>query len=1083
MDSNNNFEKRLDDFVNKYYRISIIKGVILFIILSSLIVLSVSGLEYFSWFNNSGRLFLLLFALISFIFIFYYFIGIPLLRYFGIFKRITAKSTEKILRTHLPEIKDYVLNVIELKELDKSKFDSDLLNASILQKVSYTSATDFLKVLSPSKFSPLFKYLFTITILYIVIFVFYPSLILDGSKRVINFQQEYSKAVGFTIILNDSNLVVEKGQDFNFSISVKGPVIPDFISYFIGGNEFLMTKIDHSSYISTIKSVNNDFSFRIGNSDFKTQLYNVKVLKPPFLEDFSVSITYPKYLNKANETLERVSNLKVPMGSSLAWKILSLNVDTVLFKYDNDCTLLLSYSNEVYFDTVFNRSSYYSVVGSNRFLTRDLIPKSYISVIPDLYPDIKISQMFDNSNKKIVHFQGFIVDDYGFSTLIFWVEDKKFNVPINKNINSQQFYFSYEFSSTQTSELTYYFEVFDNDELSGFKSTKSEQFLFQFPDFEKLEAYKKQQDEEVLAKMEKSLLLANEFKKDIESIKKKLFSENLSSFEKKQMLDELSAKQTMLEEMVKEFSKQNSDKNQQLNSFSEEDKELLKKQQEIQDMLDNVLTDELKALLEELQKMAQEFDNKELLKNLDKLDLNYKQLSEQLDKNLELLYKFEIERNLEIISKELKKISDDQKDLVSDTKTILNSDSILTENSNKLDKLQNSYKEALDKNEELENPLKLQELDDEFNDLENDIENSKNYENSDKSKSKPDFSKNSKKAKDLSEKIDAMLNNNRSNESGENADALRQVLENVLFFSFKQESINQEFATLSMNSPVYFVNIKNQQNLLENYSIIKDSLLALGKRTPNLGNHISKKVYQIETGLYDIQSLLTENNIGKVRLVQRYVLEYSNDLILLLSESLKNMENSGEGGGDSSKKKIKPKQSKPSMGEMRKNQEGMKSQLESMIKQMKEGKGKQGKSNSEQLAKMLAQQEIFQQMLNQMQNSSTLGKQFDKQLKEINSLLEQNKRDLIRRDANQQTLFRQNQIVTRLLEAESAEKERELDEERKSNEADNYIKNNPALLFEQDKKSTNFNEILNSNSLKLNYFYKNKYQEYIKNLN
>jgi hypothetical protein len=69
------------------------------------------------------------------------------------------------------------------------------------------------------------------------------------------------------------------------------------------------------------------------------------------------------------------------------------------------------------------------------------------------------------------------------------------------------------------------------------------------------------------------------------------------------------------------------------------------------------------------------------------------------------------------------------------------------------------------------------------------------------------------------------------------------------------------------------------------------------------------------------------------------------------------------------------------------------------------------------------------------------------------------------------------------LEAENAEKEREIDNERKSNEADVYIKNNPALLFEQDKKNANFNEILNSNSLKLNYFYKNKYQEYIKNLN
>lgn len=1083
MDSIANFDKRIDDFVSKYYRLSIIKGIILFVILSSLIVLSVSGLEFFGWFNYSGRLFLFLFAVTSFIFIFYYFIGVPLLRYFGVLNRLTDKNTEKLLRANLPEIKDYVLNVIELKDIDKSKFDKDLLNASILQKVGYTSNTDFLKVLNPKKLTPLIKYLVTIGFFYILIFVFKPAFILDGSNRIIHFQQEYIKSNGFSIVLNNSNLVVEKGKDFNFSVSVLGGIVPDFISYYIGKNEYLMTKVDQNNYSAIIKNVNNDFTFRVGNTDYKSQLYQVNVLKPPFLEDFSISINYPKYLNKAIEVINRVSNLKVPSGSNISWNISSLNVDTIVFKYENDTIEFGSLTNELIFDTVLYSSTYYSVEGKNKFLTRDLIPKSYISIIPDMYPDIRVNQIFDNSNKKIVYFQGFITDDYGFTKLIFNVENEKFKVPINKNINSQQFYFSYEFTDTQVSELSYFFEVFDNDELNGFKSTKSEMFLFQFPDFVKLEEYKKSQDEEIIKKMEKSLLLANEFNKDIEDIKKKLFSENLSSFEKKQMLDELNEKQNMLEEMVKEFTKQNFEKNQQLNSFSEQDKELLKKQLEIQDMLDNVLSDELKALLDELQKLAQEFDNKDLLKKLDKLDLDYKQLSEQLDKNLELLHKFEIERNLENISSELLKISEDQNKLAKDNSTNLNSDSVLNDNINKLEKLEKSFNEALERNENLENPMELQELDNEFKELGDDLEDSKKPDDSNNSKTKPDFSKNSKQAKELSDKIEAMLNNNRSNESEENAETLRQILENVLFFSFEQETVNQAFGSLSINSPVYFETLKNQNNLLINYSLIKDSLIALSKRTAALGNHISKKVYQIETGLYDIETLLAENNLGKVRLEQRYVLESSNDLILLLSESLKNMENSNEGSGGSSKKKIKPKQSKPSLGEMRKNQEGMKSQLESMIKQMKEGKGSEGKSNSEQLAKMLAQQEIFQQMLNQIQNSNSLGTQFDKQLKEINALLEQNKRDLIRRNVNQQTLIRQNQIVTRLLEAENAEKERELDNERKSNEADSYIKNNPALLFEQDKKNANFNEILNSNSLKLNYFYKNKYQEYIKNLN
>jgi hypothetical protein len=195
------------------------------------------------------------------------------------------------------------------------------------------------------------------------------------------------------------------------------------------------------------------------------------------------------------------------------------------------------------------------------------------------------------------------------------------------------------------------------------------------------------------------------------------------------------------------------------------------------------------------------------------------------------------------------------------------------------------------------------------------------------------------------------------------------------------------------------------------------------------------------------------------------------------------MENMFGSGGDSGTKKNKPKPGKPSLSEMRKSQEGMKEQLEGMINQMKQGNSPGKNPSSEKLGKMLSQQEVFQQMLNELSSGSGVGKEYTKQLKEINQLIEDNKKDLARMQVSQLTLNRQKQIVTRLLEAEKSEQEREIDDIRKSKEPNNYSISDPKALFDNDSQKINFEEIFNKSSLQLQFFYKNKYQEYINKLN
>lgn len=90
---------------------------------------------------------------------------------------------------------------------------------------------------------------------------------------------------------------------------------------------------------------------------------------------------------------------------------------------------------------------------------------------------------------------------------------------------------------------------------------------------------------------------------------------------------------------------------------------------------------------------------------------------------------------------------------------------------------------------------------------------------------------------------------------------------------------------------------------------------------------------------------------------------------------------------------------------------------------------------SEEIARMAAEQEaIRQQMQNYLEELKSQGGDGGSALQEIIQDMDKLEEDLVNRRINQELMQRQEDLVVRLLESEKAEKERELDEQRQSNE-------------------------------------------------
>lgn len=91
-------------------------------------------------------------------------------------------------------------------------------------------------------------------------------------------------------------------------------------------------------------------------------------------------------------------------------------------------------------------------------------------------------------------------------------------------------------------------------------------------------------------------------------------------------------------------------------------------------------------------------------------------------------------------------------------------------------------------------------------------------------------------------------------------------------------------------------------------------------------------------------------------------------------------------------------------------------------------------------------------------------------------------KDIVNKKITEETLRRQREILTRLLEHEKAEKEQEQDEERKSNEGQDLKRELPPSLQEYLKQQQKGQELLRSVSPTLNPYYKEKVKQYFKSL-
>ena len=284
----------------------------------------------------------------------------------------------------------------------------------------------------------------------------------------------------------------------------------------------------------------------------------------------------------------------------------------------------------------------------------------------------------------------------------------------------------------------------------------------------------------------------------------------------------------------------------------------------------------------------------------------------------------------------------------------------------------------------------------------------------------------------------------------------------------------KEFVPVQQTDPKYVQLGQDQLKIQDDAKILEDSLLALAKKDAFMGSVVTREVGELNSHMEKAVESIRERKKGNAGSEMQLSMTSINNLALMLNDHfdmmMQMMANAMPGMGKKGKQKGK---SQMNLGQMQQ-------QLNERINQLKNG-GKGGRELSEELARMAAEQERIRRALQEMQEQ--LRKEGGKVPGgDLPGKMEQTEMDLVNKQITEQTIRRQQEIMTRLLETEKSLREQNMDDERKGETAKDYEKEIPRAFEEYLRLKEKEVELLRTVPPKLYPYYKKEVNDYFKRI-
>ncbi len=1004
---------------------------------------------------------------------FLWFAARPLLVAARVLPSDSDEAIARIVGQHFPAVRDRLLDAMQLHErradLEKN-YSLPLIEASFEDVYRAVESLDFTQAVDGARVRAFRKYALAAAGVAVLLFVVSPSNYLVSLDKLIHYGQSYAavQPVRFTITPGDAEVV--RGEDVLIAVTTEGAPVR---TLFLHTRQQGELEFEHQSlapsgdrtFAATIPQLKLTTEYYVSAEDAASDKFHITVVDRPLVRSLTVRVAPPAYTRIPESALpENTGDVTAYPGSSVRLSALPnkpLQSAALVFSDSSRVAARIG-ADGVTASFIVRRPTSYHIVLKDTGGLSSVDPIEYVvKVLTDAPPTVEIvspGKNVDVAENLLLSLLIRAKDDFGFTKMRLGyrltqskyeqpgTDDTFLDLPLEaKSRTDVEVSHVWDLSPLHLvpeDAVAYFVEVFDNDNVNGPKSARSQTYIVRLPSLEEVFAEVAKTHDQSAESMQSVAQESQELKKDIEELQKDMKKgKDKMDWQQQKKVEEMAQRYDAMKKKLEETASQMDEMMKKMEENKVLSDKTMEKYQELQKLMEQLNSPELQEALKKLQASMKQLTPEQMKQSLEQVKNAEEQFRESLERTIELLKRIHIEQKLDELVKRAESLKEQQSALKeqtgkTDPKDQQKRDELAQKQSDLQKQADAMEKEAADlakKMEEFSKEMPLEEMAKAQSQLsksqvQKKMQQSAQQMQSGSMQSAQQSEKESEQ--DLSEfqqKMEEVQKSLQEKQTKQIVNEMRKQLQNAVELSKRQEALKDETGALDPNSQRFRENAQRQNEVMNDLSNVAQALSELAKKTfavgPEMGKEIGNALQQMGAATEQMEG----RNPGGASGQQLQAMGSLNRAAMMMEGALSGMMQGGKGGSGMAGMMAR-------LGQMAGAQGGVNSGTQQAMGSG--GPGGAGEMTAQQQAeyqRLGGQQSALQKSLEQLSAEAKNSGEFSKLLGDLDQVakeMQEVQTDLTQGNVNPETVKKQERILSRLLESTRSMRERDYEKKR-----------------------------------------------------
>ena len=950
---------------------------------------------------------------------------------------------------HFGGLQQHLISALQLwRQRNREEHATALVDAAIIQAERATQHLPYETLINRKPPIRAATAVVVLALLGLLLHAGWPTALSGAAQRLANPQTPYTRPADTYIILQPGNVEIVGGEPLALTAQFSG-VIPRTARLYIrekGVHTWtsFVLPVKQAGASHHFPNMARSFDYRLSAHDAQTPTYTATVHPRPIVTHISHRDRFPPHTAMPDRIDQQGGDIIVPTGTQVSLTIeANKPLESAALVFDDATELPAAVSSSLAQATLtVKKDGRYRVHLRDPQMIANKDPVSYrIVALPDQPPDVRLlrpGQDIDLTELMRVSLVAEAFDDYGISRLELRYrkdDDTDHILPIITTLGREiETSYNWDMSNLNLlpgDQITYRIRAYDNNPRPSFGETAT--FTIRMPSLFEIHREADKTQRESIDEIETVQQRGRELDTRLKELARDMLTKDKLDWQEKRELEKVRQTQEQLAEQIESTAEQLDRALDRLQESGLLEDDTLQKLEELQILLSQIRTPELADVMKKLDEAIKKADANMVREALEQFQMEREKFRETLDRTLALLQRVQRQQTLDALNQKLEELAQAQDQITQNIEREPAED--LTRRQARIardtEQLRTELQQA---SEKMDSPT-----DSDLNQIADAIQNKQLTPRMDQVRQDLAMGQRQRAGKNSDSLARDMQNLSQSlaqsrqrfiqRQKAEIARELNRVLHDLLTLSQAQERTAQranEAGSRDDTAPLAL----DQARAMTGASRMAQRLMDASQKTFFIPPSAQAALGHALNKMEGAAEQLNAGNANQASQLAREALGEINRAAMMVQNALGQLASSESGTGF--------EEMMAKMAQLAQQQGALNAQTENLF-------GQQGGQPSWQ--KLAAQQRAIQEALNALRGE--LARQQREMLGDLGKIasdMRETSRELLQRRVAPQTLMRQRQILSRLLDAQQAMRSRGKSKKRQARTGENLTYRGPGSL-------------------------------------